>query len=541
MIAATRNWVRRNRSNFAIGFGLVGAGYVASQYVLSKLAEARERMSSDRIAKENLRRRFEQNQEDCTFTVLALLPTATENILEALPVESITHELQQKKAERLTRSAGSTDITPSELSSGPPSAIDDDGKSLKSFQSESYVHASQIAQEKSDGGEQDRPRRSKAQLWNDLKLDSVTRTFTILYTLTLLTLLTRIQLNLLGRRNYLSSVVTLASPPLDPSTISLENHEDADNLDNNAAQAYGNDFETNRRYLTFSWWLLHRGWRQVMEEVRAAVKEVFGPLNPREDISLARLSDLTLQVRRKIEGATSEERGTKKYLPYLLPPADLESFVLSSSGMPPSPSQSQPESSQFTAPTLLRHLLDETADLIDSPTFSYILTRLLDASFTHLVDTALATHAFKAPPPPPSPPAADPSSPTPLSQPSPPTPSPTAKLATVLAVTTRQAHAAGAGAANAYVTALEGVRELEAFAAVVYSSNFGGEVAAAAEKVGAGDEVEGEVEKEAEKGREEEQQRQGEAGEREEEGIESGFENVWGRVVEGTQAEAKTE
>ena len=132
---------------------------------------------------------------------------------------------------------------------------------------------------------------------------AITRSFTLLYTLSLLTLLTRIQLNLLGRRNYLSSVVSLAShPPQDP-TISLENHDD-----DNDEQTYGNDFETNRKFLTFSWWLLHRGWRDVMEKVESAVKEVFGPLNPREDVSLERLSGLILDVRRKVEGATPEER-----------------------------------------------------------------------------------------------------------------------------------------------------------------------------------------------------------------------------------------
>ncbi len=45
-----------------------------------------------------------------------------------------------------------------------------------------------------------------------------------------------------------------------------------------------------------------------MEKVESAVKEVFGPLNPREDMSLERLSGLILNVRREVEGATSEER-----------------------------------------------------------------------------------------------------------------------------------------------------------------------------------------------------------------------------------------
>jgi hypothetical protein len=45
-----------------------------------------------------------------------------------------------------------------------------------------------------------------------------------------------------------------------------------------------------------------------MGKVQAAVQEIFGPVNPREEITQARLSDLTLAVRKKIEGATSEER-----------------------------------------------------------------------------------------------------------------------------------------------------------------------------------------------------------------------------------------
>lgn len=52
MFAATRQWFRRHRTPIAVGVGIVGAGYVATQYVLAKLNDARERMSSDRIAKE---------------------------------------------------------------------------------------------------------------------------------------------------------------------------------------------------------------------------------------------------------------------------------------------------------------------------------------------------------------------------------------------------------------------------------------------------------------------------------------------------------
>lgn len=52
MFSSARSWLRRNRAPIAIGVGVVGAGYAVTQYVLVKLNDARERMSSERIAKE---------------------------------------------------------------------------------------------------------------------------------------------------------------------------------------------------------------------------------------------------------------------------------------------------------------------------------------------------------------------------------------------------------------------------------------------------------------------------------------------------------
>jgi peroxin-3 len=515
MISATRRWLRRNRNGLAIAAGVVGATYLAGQYVVSKISEARERSNLDRIAKEkytaplswlicpcctqyltyllpSLRRRFEQNQTDCTFTVLALLPTVTENILEALPVEQLTHELQQKKAERLARVAG--EGVASELSSGPPSIRDGDTASLSSLQSSSYIHASQLGDDGSS-----RPRRSKAQLWNEIKIASITRSFTLVYTLSLLTLLTRIQLNLLGRLNYLSSVVSLTRPPPlgRANSISLEDHDNTTlnpNSSTHTSANFGNDFETNRRYLTFSWFLLHRGYNNLLTQLRDAVTEVFGSISPTEAVTTSRLSELTLAVRRKIEGSTEQERQSTRWLPYLLPPRDDEQSVLVESGVITPPHTSSSDSPEKAAnkdisssgpldasSDPLRSLLDETADLIDSPTFTSVHTLLLNTLFSYLIDTKVAQQAFPLPTNTQSPPSSAHSAIPPLQiqelHPPDPTVPPeqrTVKLATILAVLTRQAHAIGNGSnpPNEYVSAMEiEVKELEAFAAVIYASN----------------------------------------------------------------------
>ena len=320
-------------------------------------------------------------------------------------------------------------------------------------------------------------------------------------------------------------MVSLAAPSRRDDQIELENRDD-----DNFEQAYGNDFETNRRYLAFSWWLLHRGSKDIMEKIREAVIAIFGPLNPREEITMERLSELTLELRKKVEGATDEDRkyilGTlldmylqanlfrsTKWLTYLLPPLSSESIVLQESGIVSLPSPPLPTASD-TVPTsdlsadispTLRRLLDETSDLIDSPTFTHVLTLLLDTSFSLLVDSKIATQAFKLSHSSTSPST---SSPTPRIQELDPTSStfsalPTqakAKVANLLAVFAKQAHAIGAGdgdgdadpdstnldpaavaaagpAVNDYLAAMDAVRDLHAFAAVVYSSNFEAEAA----------------------------------------------------------------
>jgi peroxin-3 len=52
MIKSTREWFKRNRTTFAVGASVIGAGYLATQYVVGKLTETRQRLSDDRIARE---------------------------------------------------------------------------------------------------------------------------------------------------------------------------------------------------------------------------------------------------------------------------------------------------------------------------------------------------------------------------------------------------------------------------------------------------------------------------------------------------------
>ncbi|CVK89166.1 related to PEX3-peroxisomal assembly protein-peroxin [Fusarium mangiferae] len=463
MFTSARRWLRNNRTPIAVGVGVIGAGYVATQYVIGKLNDARERMSSDRIAKENLRRRFEQNQEDCTFTVLALLPSATTAILEAMNTEQITFEIQQMKATKAIKNGGPE-------SAAPPSIADttlteDDGKSMAG-QSESGAQSSQAPTSSpfNAGGEANKeapkPRKTKRQLWDDVTISAVTRSFTLIYTLALLTMLTRVQLNLLGRRSYLSSVVALATGG-QQGTISLENNDD-----DNTEQTYGSDFDINRKYLTFSWWLLNKGWVGLMHRVESAVRTVFGSLSPRDLLSFERFSELTTEVRKLVEGSTKEERQKSDWLNFLLPPRGMEDEVIRESGILDETSNQGGDQSTPASQAILRRLLDETADLIESPSFTHVLTLLLDAGFSYLIDNKLATAAFELP-------ASDGIVTPELKDQQ---RSKVILLPKILSVLTRQAHVIGDGMPNEYLQKMETVRDLEAFAAVVYSSNWEQEI-----------------------------------------------------------------
>lgn len=110
-----------------------------------------------------------------------------------------------------------------------------------------------------------------------------TRTLTTVYSMTLLSMLIHIQVNLLGRMKYVQSVVQLVQQERnrelkkDQSIINLILGLDleANYSPDDIYTVHPVDEETERKYLTLSWWLLHVGWKDVGERVRRAVEEVF--------------------------------------------------------------------------------------------------------------------------------------------------------------------------------------------------------------------------------------------------------------------------
>ncbi|KAE8228201.1 hypothetical protein CF326_g6877 [Tilletia indica] len=467
----------------------VGATYAATKYAFARIADIQRGISSQRRDTENLRKRFAQNQEDCTFTVLALLPTLDAALAKKYDVDAITRELSAKPAQppapqqqseptpesapapqpattyaQAASSSVTTDATAevqnaepasestAEPTPAPETAIEESavlvnapepeplqdtavdqkaaaessaepaseapaiGESAVSVDapeptaeplqgtsaeekaeeqeagttaeqavepvSEAMVEESAVLADASepepsqattaeenaeptaepaaesasaptieesavlvDAPEPEAPqveakepevpvtpapspeeilaqKRRKVELWNELKLVAFTRTLTTLYSIVLLSLQTHIQLNLVGRFNYLSSVTALAksmskdedewSPsgsgnsPAVPSFAQDEKSSEGSSDPNDLLRP------VEQRYLTYSWWLLHRGALEIGTEVEAAVKHVLGTIPLKAELSLAELHRLVREVRRIVEWERVEGGGGDK-------------------------------------------------------------------------------------------------------------------------------------------------------------------------------------------------------------------------------------
>lgn len=277
---------RRHKKRVLISTGVVFAvSWVVGSYVTSKISEFQERLKEENFAKEQVKRRFKQTQSDCYMTFLSLLPVLVEPIYEDLNVEEITKELQsrRKKGGDASRSEAVSTVLSEDLS-------------------ESGAAVPQ-------GSE-----KTKTELWNQLKIESLTRFLTLLYAESLLVVFLHLQLNILSRKSYFETAVKLAAQKNHFEQAIVE--EDDESL---AEQAF----------LSFSWWLLNKGWVQFRDVCRSSVEDVFGEMNPREELTLDEFARLINVVQKKVLGSEDVPGPMHRLvLDALLPPQESNFFLL---------------------------------------------------------------------------------------------------------------------------------------------------------------------------------------------------------------------
>ena len=122
----------------------------------------------------------------------------------------------------------------------------------------------------------------------------MTRTITAIYAVSLLTILTSIQLNLIGRYTYLDSLSKLNS-----NTSSSQPSKEEKLI----------SFETERQYLSFSWFLLHDGLDMLLKTVKDAIETILEEkkYGLDKEIRFQDLLELVKNVRERIETGKDSE------------------------------------------------------------------------------------------------------------------------------------------------------------------------------------------------------------------------------------------
>ncbi|EAU81340.1 hypothetical protein CC1G_07270 [Coprinopsis cinerea okayama7 len=421
--------------------GFMGGMYMAHIFLRDRLEEAKEKLESERLARENLKRRFAQTTHTTSYTILALLPELADQILSEMDVESLTKELQSRsaksKALRATANALPASISPpasapapaqpqqsqepkspsiassigvvredearsledsvvslastregqeqkgssspslmsvsidslassSAMSPVPPPAPVVQSQGLSESMTSSLISSATTTTNTSEG-ESKEDKRSKVELWNEVKILTLTRTLTTLYSLTLLTLLTSLQLTLLARQKYLSALYTQLAdeemrvrleeqfsitnvlweglgvedkirslgekmglgPAVDAVLSERGGMFDRGSGEMDLEKAISGEVEdrarvseeTENKFLTLSWWLLHVGCKDVGERVRRGVEEVFDGVSLKTKLSQMDLHRLIQDVRRRVEYEVTFEGVERRvdFLSSLLP------------------------------------------------------------------------------------------------------------------------------------------------------------------------------------------------------------------------------
>lgn len=379
--------------------------YIAKHYISDRLGEVKARLEQDRAARDSLHRRFQQTQDDVSFTVMALLSTLGDQILENMDVEAITSELQARsktKNARQLNGSGQSALASTDLASsfavvqehevrspnGPASVTStdlvevDSGASIyeSSAEPQGKVQTSDNVRTKSTMSDSNASKenvslhssrsedftsssvvtnfsapRTKAELWNEVKMLTITRTLTTLYSTTLLCLFTTVQLTLLARAKYVKSVLeqerderlreqleselSLSKILFDGgqglASLMSQDFEAISGKEGVVDEAISEDVES--KYLTLSWWLLHVGWKDVGERVKRGVEEVFDSVSLKTKLNIMDLHRLVGDVRRRVEHEITFE-GTERrinFISTLLPPTpEMVQHVLTQGGFP---------------------------------------------------------------------------------------------------------------------------------------------------------------------------------------------------------------
>jgi len=340
LFESLKNFVQKNRKKIAITSGIFGGIYLIGRFAKGKLVELQETMALDQITRENIKKRYQRNQFDCLTTTANFLPILLEEISSTYNVEIITARLQHTKNTNIQ-------VNP-----------DDPEQDLEKIQK--------------------LEKKTKRELWEELKIMSFTRLIASVYIINLISLFTYLQINLIGRYVYIDSVITLNHNKSD-NNATTSTRERA--LSNESSQ--GLSTEIQAKYLAFSYYLIHVGWKELAEKVKKETEKEIGPLLLNGKITFENLIEIFNRIRMNVEETSKIPTKSKKYKD-LNKDLNMTHYIINNEKYDNEILATVTNNEKITIDNKLKNLLNETRDILESQDFSAVLSSCLNDSFESL-------------------------------------------------------------------------------------------------------------------------------------------------------------
>jgi peroxin-3 len=439
LLTSIRAFVHTHRKKLFLSTTVTLASlFFLAHHLHSLFLNHQRRIAEERFNREQIRRRFEQTQKDALYTIWALVPVLAGSLAEGFSVEKITAALRARRG-----GGGGKNNTEEASVSALSTSSSVGGSGIDSGSGIGSGGGGELVNEWS--------KKSKNVLWEDLKSQSLTKLLTLLYGNALLIVFTRLQLNILARREYLEDALKVASSKHGFSDRIQLIDRDSTTSPATASASTTAAYVNEQAYLSFSWWLLNRGWVVLKERVKSAVDEVFEDINPRVELTLDEFAILLSRAQKLIERV--DEQGETFIAPVLLPPRNLEVFVMQQILDEPSVETLQRDGGD------LRVLLDETSQYIASSSSLIVVSSLVNVGITTFLNYLAVSSAASAS-------AAGKGEGVVVTAPG----EIKVKLAVLLAGSTKAAGEFRSGQGNEYVNNMDAVAELDELSASVYSN-----------------------------------------------------------------------
>lgn len=279
MFQFIRNLYRRHRKKLLITSGIAAISYLISIYVRNKINEFQEQLREENATRDLIKKRFSQTQKDCYMTFLSFLPVLVDPIYKNLDVEEITKELKlsRKNKPLINNSDGKSELNSEDLSSKTENSINNNNVNTETTNN-NKINA-----------------KSRNELWHELKIKSLTRFLTLIYSETLFIILLHLQLNIISRKSYLKTALKLASKKEGITLIDLNNDDEDGNTNPNDKDL------SEQAFLSFTWWLLNKGWIRLNNIVNESVENIFNDINLRDEMSIEEFGKLIFEVQKNID------------------------------------------------------------------------------------------------------------------------------------------------------------------------------------------------------------------------------------------------